>query len=279
MTDDELIEIVQDCEDIIDEGRDEDEISPIELRNILDLVETIAERKPLHILRGLVHPIWHDYIRSNEDQWGLCYTVAAPWDTADPTAAWHPVMRKYLAPNEPSQPLARIGVPCFSAAEALIAQVDDLGQYVSAQQEATLLGYPVCCVHAYHVRHHTYARHIADAYRVACNGNAERLQELIEQDVPVPIDSAAAETFKNGYLSPVCSFAYCDYCAGDAHAPGPQINRARQRWFHTIAPDLLARLDRINARDLGEGHTWDAQQYFIDGLVWSRDVNAFFLPP
>jgi len=263
---DDLTNLIEELADnILDDGYPPH--MGIQYRDLFDCIETIVGRKPIWIIRGIV-PDFYPCI--DPDAIGLIHTKAPMWDM-DVATDWPEVMRHNLRPRQ------NVFIDHFSADEALLEQVLADTTAGTPEHEAHWLDYPVCCVEAFHRRHRAYAGYIRDAYLTASHGDPATIETLIKEDTAVKIDHRAVESARNGFLAPVCSFAYCDHCNSDQTAPGPTLNRRRTEFFADIAPDTLSHLQDCNEKTVLDGYTWEAYAREFDGTVRWSVVHSLFV--
>jgi hypothetical protein len=254
-----LVEFAHECFEYVDPDD-----CWIDMRNIFDLVETIAGRKPVFLRRGYHVSFMETF---NPGDWGLFETPCWSWETDDPVAAWPPIMLKHLLPP--------ISIDVLTASETVLKEMNEASWLITVEQEARWLHYPLCCIVAYHARHRRYAEHVLAAYRTASRDDPKRMKRLITSNRRLPSSDEIADVWKNANLAPMCSFAYCDRCAADANSPGQQMNREREQYFEALLPDLVEILRRMNAEADERKKTFQ-DEVVAEGLIWDRDVKNTF---
>jgi len=224
-------------------------------QEILDYLAMLGGHKPVYLLgRGFDDPGWTRGIRELSVDLGLFVLDGLPWtppEAEGPLPMWY---REYLHRLEP-----RHIVSCIMRQESIAEQVFPLTQsgQVTEAVEARLLGYPECCVRAYHAA----LRRIAEAeYRIALEdsgGDPETLRSRLKTGFVVQPRGEAArlELEPNWVLAPFTSVFLCAACQASEEGPGRELSGRMSRFLAKIDP----RLHRILSRVAAESPAYGAQ--------------------
>jgi hypothetical protein len=216
-------------------------------QEILDFLAMLGGLKPIYVLgRGFDDPQWIRGIRELSVDLGLFVLDGLPWEPAEiegPLPLWY---REYLRSLE-----VRRVVSYIARLEPVAEEVLPLSQsgLVTEADEARLLGYPECCVRAYHAT--LWAISEAE-YRIALRdsrGDAERVRARLNEGFVIEArDEAEARALEpNWVLAPFTSVFLCATCQAGPDSPGGRLSGRMNRFLAKIDPSLHRILTRIVA--------------------------------
>lgn len=193
-------------------------------QDLLDVLAVEAGLKPAAII-GFGYPIDDavDKIIAQTEARGMATGLSHPWRAtcdAEDLPSWYADTLARLYASTPIHIVA--ATPAIQ--DALVKRNPPL----SAQQESTILGYPICCVTEYHRRRHTY--HVLTLGMLArqVDGNEDRMKRLVQSGVQM---SPKGETETTALLqatrtvfAPCTSISMCDACSVDTNSPAMRLS-------------------------------------------------------
>jgi hypothetical protein len=222
-------------------------------QEILDFLAMLGGLKPVYALgRGFDDPQWIRGIRELSVDLGLFVLDGMPWEPPEaegPLPLWY---REYLRRLK----LGRV-VSYVARLEPVAEEVLPLTQsgLVTEADEARLLGYPECCVRAYHAT--LRAISLAE-YQIALRdsgGDPERLRARLNDGFVIEArDEPEAQALEpNWVLAPFTSVFLCEPCQASPDSPGKHLSARMSRFLAKIDPWLHGILIRIVAESPAYG--------------------------
>src|SRR5260221_987874 len=117
---------------------------------------------------------------------------------------------------------------------------------ITMEQEAQLLGYPLCCVRAHYDRASLLDRTLYKMLERTANGNVEEMQRLLCEDAEIkaetPEEQAALKEATEFTPAPYTSFYMCPACIADQDGPATQLSRQYEDLALAIDATLPAQI-------------------------------------
>jgi hypothetical protein len=191
----------------------------------LDLLAVIAGLKPVCLVgRGWGDDAWRAAVRAVARDAALPAIDAQPWEPAGNLPDWYR--------EATTRRRARHGVLYLCRDDAMAHRVAALSARgrVPVEAEASVLGYPSCCVGQHHARSLEYERLLAERTARLARGDRARMMRLVETGTePGPTTRAEweqIETLTRIAPAPSTSVNMCDPCARDPASPALRLARA-----------------------------------------------------
>jgi len=222
-------------------------------QEILDYLAMLGGVKPVYILgRGFDDPLWIRGIRGLSVDLGLFVLDGLPWEPLaieGPLPLWY---REYLRRLELQHVVSYI-----ARLEPVAEEVFPFSQsgHATEADEARLLGYPECCVRAYHAT----LRKINEAeFGIALRdsgGHPEKLRTRLKEGFVIEArnEEEARALEPNWVLGPFTSVFLCESCQAAENSPGRRLSDRMDRFLAKVDPPLHGILTRIIAESPAYG--------------------------
>lgn len=193
------------------------EIQADAARDVLDAVAVLAGAKPLALL-GCGYAAPPEFLADIAALPGVRSVRAPLWritGTGDDLPGWY-VEALDAARRRVSSPFVAATTP-------------DIPDELGVEEEARLLGYPLCCTRAFYVRRAQYDSLYVAALARQADGDVARMTRLAAaQIVLAPRDAAEAARFAaatRAVFAPLTSIAMCAPCERDPDSEARAISR------------------------------------------------------
>jgi hypothetical protein len=166
----------------------------------IDGAVAIAKKADLHVLEG---PMWN----------------AEPEDETLPQ--WFREQLRALAPA------GNAFYICKLPGHAQAVRNSFENPPITVEEEASLLGYPLCCVQGYYERHTLVNRTFYTMLDRTAKGDVAEMRRLVQEKVkltPTPDEEADLRRATEFRFAPFTSFHVCAACAADASRPARHVS-------------------------------------------------------
>ena len=217
-------------------------------QEMLDFLAMLAGLKPVYLLgRGLDDPRWMGGVLRIAREMNL-RTVEAPYWDAAPRGEG--LMAQYRVENEVGPQKAFYITKSPAVADQVI-RIRGQGQ-IAIEEEARLLGYPICCVEEHYRRAYAMNEGYALMLRRAGRGNDSEMRRLIAEDAPLSPETddekRLIEFATKIRCAPFTSVNMCEACAaGRDTGAAMRLGQAYRRLAMVVDPSLAAEINAINS--------------------------------
>jgi hypothetical protein len=181
----------------------------------------IAKKADLHVLEG---PMWN----------------AEPEDETLPK--W---FREHL---RALSPVGNVFYICKLPSHAQAVRKSFESQPITMEEEASLLGYPLCCVQEHYERGALLYRTFYTMLDRTAKGDVEEMRRLVREKVKVtpetPDEQADFQRATEFTLAPFTSFHICAACAVDASRPAREVSQKYKGLVLLVDRDFANRLPK-----------------------------------
>jgi hypothetical protein len=216
-------------------------------QEMLDFLAMQAGLKPVYLLgRGLDDSTWISGVESLAKAKGLRVVRGSFWSQPPDHSHLPPEVAALMTPGERK---ATKDARYICRAPATERELRSIGTTPTIEQEANLLGYPVCCVRDYYARQAAVNRGFALMVRRVGNGDVEEMMRVIREDVGMApeteeeIDLMARG--ENPGFAPFTSFQMCSACRDNEGNPARVISREYEMLAEAVDPSLAAEIRRF----------------------------------
>ncbi|MDE0334237.1 MAG: hypothetical protein OXI64_04710 [Defluviicoccus sp.] len=192
----------------------------------IDFVTMMAGLKPVYVSgRGFDHEGWHAAVLELAASNGL-YVVAGPYWEARRSS---PDLPDWFA-ERMRKGLTEGRAHYVTKARATADELRELGDGArpTVEQEARLLGFPVCCVEAHYAGVAAFEGAAFEMLSRRADGDEEAIRRLVEGDEPVRPETDEERALLSGAMSvnPArnTSLNMCEKCAVDPESPGAKLS-------------------------------------------------------
>ncbi len=213
----------------------------------LDFVAMAAGLKPVYVTgRGFDHPAWTAGVRAAARDAGFHVVTGPSWQAVPPPADlpdW------FTAPAQAA--LAAAETVYVTRARHLARTLAELaaGRRPGVAEEATLLGFPECCVAAHYANAEAFERAVFEMLRRRAGGDEAAVRRIVESGAPIAPETeeerAALAALALLAPAPWTSLNLCASCAADPDGPGLRLSRTYAEFAAALAEaDRGLRSDR-----------------------------------
>lgn len=224
-------------------------MAPQEMLDFLAMIEGI---KPVYLLgRGFDDPQWIEGVIALAKNMGLHVAEGTMWSAkpvSEDLPEWFRDEVTEAGPDGTAFYISRTR----AAADAVQAAIDN--PPITMEEEARLLGYPVCCVRAHYERDALFDRAFYMLVERTGGGDIAEMQRILREDVEMAPETdeekAMVKAATEFTPAPFTSFHVCDECASDPSRPAGQLSRRYEEFARAIDGGLA---DMIAANQRGIG--------------------------
>lgn len=210
-------------------------------QEMLDFLAMLDGIKPIYLLgRGFDDPDWIAGVKEIATSMSLKVVKARGWITAEGVSArpaWYSDM--HVARDEDETEYFYI---CKApAVAAKVAEVSNR-KFVTAREEATLLGYPDCCVADYHEAQRAFDEMFFGLIERAANGDVEEMKRIVRDDDQLspetPEEEALFRSKFEMHPAPFTSFNMCLSCSNAPASPAKALSIIYGALANKVDPEL-----------------------------------------
>jgi hypothetical protein len=216
-------------------------------QEMLDFLAMLAGLKPVYLLgRGFEDPLWAKGIVTLSKSLSL-HIVPGPRWAAQPE---HTGLPDWYADLAPASDHADDSVIYICKGRSIAAELAAISttRSVTIDQEARLLGYPVCCVRDHYHRGRLMNIALSDMLLRASGGDINEMRRLVRDDVGMrpetPEEISAIQAVTQFSWAPFTSFCMCRECTLYSKSPGGQISVQFEALARTIDPNLAREIEQ-----------------------------------
>jgi hypothetical protein len=222
-------------------------------QEMLDFLAMRAGLKPVHLLgRGFDDPEWIKGAVAIAQKAGLQVIEGPLWDAQVEDHALPDWFREHLEANK--QPGNAFYITKTAGHAAAVKRSFD-NPPITMDQEASLLGYPPCCVRAHYERDALLNSTFYKMIQRAAKGDVAEMQRLLREDIGVePETDEEREGIKNATVfipAPYTSVHMCQACADNQTSPAWQLSSKYEALARLIDRDLAAQVE-ANQKGVGQ---------------------------
>ncbi len=200
--------------------------------------------KPVCLVgRGFDDPKWMAGVEAIAREMKLHVMRGAQWD-AEPENAGLPDWYSEIA-GALSVPQEVVYICKRRPVAGELEAVSATGE-ITMDQEAGLLGYPLCCVREHYQGQRKFGEAITLMLRRISGGDEEEMKRIVRED-----DGMSPETEEERTLlavgavrrwAPFTSVNMCVSCAGDPGSPAMRVSHQYEVLAHAVSPDLALKI-------------------------------------
>jgi len=220
-------------------------------QEMLDFLAMAAGIKPVFLLgRGFDDTSWTSGVVAIARGMGH-YLIAGPAWNAQPTLpdlpSWFQEQGKASAEGK------SVFYVCRARGIAEAVRESFRHPAIEMNEEARLLGYPLCCVQEHYRRNSLLDRTFYQILKRTAGGDISEMQRLMRDTVGMLPDATEKKAFERAtklHSAPFISFYMCDDCAADPSRPAWRISRQYEELARAVDRRLAA---EISAAQEGVG--------------------------
>jgi hypothetical protein len=205
-------------------------------QEMLDFLAMLAGIKPVYLLgRGFDDPQWVEGLVALARKKRLYLLEGPMWD-AGPVSPGAPIwLHDYLNTTQGDRPAFYI---CRTRANAEAVQRSFENPPITMEEEARLLGYPLCCVREHYEQDALFEHAFYMLLQRHGQGDVAEMMRLLREDVAMnaetPEEEEAFTKATSFNQNPFTSFQMCSQCAEDSTRPAGRISRRYEQLARTV---------------------------------------------
>lgn len=221
-------------------------------QEMLDFLAVMEGVKPVYLLgRGFDDAKWIAGARELAVKMNYYVVEGSQWDAQAAVAGVDPWFYSFTA--EKWSQTAKVFYICKTPnAAAGVKATFDKG--VSMEDEARLLGYPLCCVCDHYRRHAAMVKLFFKMMTRSAQGNVDLMKKMILEDTQVSVEGAEEETLLKEahefHVAPFTSFHMCAPCRDHDDSPAKKVSAVYKALAMKVDP-VLAQTVEANAEGAG----------------------------
>lgn len=213
-------------------------------QEMLDYLAMLSGLKPVYLLgRGFDDTEWAAGAIAMATKTGLCVIEGPQWGAQHPDKTMPAWFRDHLDKQNPTQPVFYI-CRVKGTAEAVQATLDNAT--ITIDEEARLLGYPVCCVKAHYERQAKFNKVFYELVKRTAGGDEAEMKRILEEDIEVAAETAEEEAAMKEAMefepAPYTSFHMCPACTADENSTGGKLSKRYEALASEIDKDLASQI-------------------------------------